>query len=164
MKHLLVFSFLFPLLTAAQGDCKLIRDVDPFTKLKTISTGFIPLDGASLTIDASKPEVDMLFSIKGANKCFTNNSTAAIYFVGTKVKQTQRNEGTMNCEGLFHFIFRNTALPQVLLRKLSTQLVDKIVFTGNDKAETVLVFTGEQQQQLKALAACIAQEAPTLLQ
>ncbi len=106
----------------------------------------------------------MLFSVKGADKCFSDMSSAALFFAGTKMKQTQRNNGTMNCEGLFHFIFRNTVTPPVLLRKLSTQKIDKIVFTGNDKVETIVTLTPEQQQVVMDLAACIARETPGLLQ
>lgn len=162
--RILLFFILIPMASKAQDSCTLIRQMDPYTKLKTISTGFIPLNGASITIDASKPEVDVLFSLKGQNKCFTDASTAAIYFVGTKVKLTERNDGTMNCEGLFHFIVRNTATPQVLLRKLATQKIEKILFTGNDKVETLIVFTPEQQEAVMKLAACINRDAPTLLQ
>jgi hypothetical protein len=144
--------------------CKLIHETDPYTKQRKISTGFIPLEGALFSIDANKQEIDMLFSVKGADKCFSDMSSAALFFAGTKMKQTQRNNGTMNCEGLFHFIFRNTVTPPVLLRKLSTQKIDKIVFTGNDKVETIVTLTPEQQQVVMDLAACIARETPGLLQ
>lgn len=150
--------------TANAQDCKLIRQTDPYTKLTTLSTGFIPLQGASLTIDASKPEIDFLFSLNGVNKCFTDGSMAAIFFAGTKMKLTQRNGGSMNCEGLFHFIFRNSATAPVLLRKFATQKVEKFVFTGNDKAETIVTLTAEQQELLMQLSSCMAKEAPTLLQ
>ena len=164
MNKLLFLALLFPFATYAQDSCKLIRQTDPYTKLNTISTGFIALEGGSITIDASKPEVDVFFAIKGGNKCFTNGSTAAVYFVGSKVKQSQRNDGSMNCEGLFHFIYRNTATPHFMLRKMSTQKVEKIVFTGNDKTETILTLTPEQQETLMALTACMVKTAPTLIQ
>ena len=163
MKFIYLLLLVLPV-TGLSQECKLIRQTDPYTKLKTISTGFVQLEGASINIDASKPEVDILFTIKGVNKCYTDASTAAIYFVGTKVKLTERNDGSMNCEGLFHFLLRNTATPQVLLRKMATMKIEKILFIGNDKTETLVTLTPEQQQTVMELAACISKEAPTLLQ
>lgn len=164
MKYLtLLFAFL-PVFAFSQQECQLIRETDPYTKQKTISTGFIDLQGASLTIDASKPEIDLLFTLKGLDKCFTDASTAAIFFEGTKTRQTQRNNGSMNCEGLFHFIFRNGTTAPLLLRKMATQKIQKIVFTGNDKLETVVTLDADQQLAVMTLTACIIKEAPTLLQ
>ncbi len=160
---LLLIIAIGPLMGRAQ-DCKLIRHTDPYTKLTTLSTGFIPLEGASLSIDASKQEMDLFFSVSGTDKCFTDASTAAVYFVGSKAKQTQRNNGSMNCEGLFHFIFRNTATPHFLLRRMATTAVEKIVFTGNNKTETIVTLTPEQQQSVMQLTACIIKEAPSLNQ
>jgi hypothetical protein len=159
----ILFLATFPLAAVAQ-DCKLRHQADVYTKEKTISTGFIPLDGASLSIDASKAEVDLLFNVAGADKCFTDASTAAIFFVGTRAKQTQRNGGSMNCEGLFHFIFRNGVTAPVLLRTFATKKIEKIVFTGNNKTETTVTLTPEQQQLVMDLSACMVKEAPTLLQ
>ena len=82
MKKLIFLVALFPVLAYSQDTCKLIRQTDPFTKLNTISTGFIKLQGGSLSIDATKPEIDMLFSVSGINKCFTDDATAAIFFCG----------------------------------------------------------------------------------
>lgn len=159
---LLALLFLFPVLLRAQ-DCKLNRDKDIYTHELKLSTGFIQLDGASLTIDATKPEVDMLFSIEGTDKCFTDASTANIFFEGTKMKFSQRNGGTMNCEGLFHFIFRNGNTYPMLLQKFSTLKIEKIVFVGNDKKETTITLTPPQQQQVMAFTACMLKEAPSLL-
>lgn len=163
MKFVLLLLLAMPLTLLAQ-DCKLIKETDPYTKERTISTGFIPLTSASLSIDARKAEVDLLFSVLGADRCFTDASTAAIFFVGSKVKQTQRNGGSMNCEGLFHIIFRNTATPAPFLRKMATQKIEKIVFTGTDKKEITITLDPDQQQVVMELAACIVKEAPTLLQ
>lgn len=172
MKYIFLLCLALPFLSSAQTapkdsvvkDCKLIRENDPYTKEKKISTGFIPLEGGQVNFDVTKAEVDILFSVRGADKCFSDASNAYIYFAGSKLKQTQRNNGSMNCEGLFHFIFRNTATPALLLRKLATMKVEKIVFTGNDKKETVVTLTEEQQQLLMDLAGCINREAATLLQ
>ena len=172
MKYIFLLCLALPVLASAQTapkdsavkDCKLIRETDPYTKEKKISSGFIPLEGGQINFDVSKAEVDILFSVRGADKCFSDASTASIFYVGSKLKQTQRNNGSMNCEGLFHFVFRNTATPALLLRKLATTKVEKIVFTGNDKKETVVTLTEEQQQLVMDLAACINREAALLLQ
>ena len=163
MKYCLPLFFLSLPFLAASQDCKLTSKTDVYTKQRTLSTGFIPLEGGSLTIDANKAEIDMLFTISGADKCFTDASTAAIFFAGSKLKQTQRNGGSMNCEGLFHFIFRNGVTAPALLRKLAAQKVEKIVFTGNDKKETIVTLTPEQQQTLSDLSACMVKEASSLL-
>lgn len=168
MRYILTLISFFPLFLAAQDTtatkCKLNRETDPFTKEIKISTGFIPMDGGSVTIDATKAEIDFLFSIEGADRCFDNNSTAFIFFEGTKLKLTARNGGSMNCEGLFHFIFRNNASLPALLTKMTTQKVNHIVFTGNNKKESTLNLSPADQQLFMVLAACLVNEAKTLIQ
>ncbi len=156
------FSLLFPLFLGAQ-DCKLIRETDPYTKETKISTGFIALKGGSVTIDADSKEVDFLFTIDGTDKCFDDNCMAVIFFEGTKQKMNGRNGGTMNCEGLFQFVFRNTTSTTTLLQRLSTQLVNHIVFTGNDKKETTVSLTPAEEQTFMAMITCIVNEAKTLI-
>lgn len=163
MKYSLLLLFLFPVLTQAQ-ECKLTRSMDPYTKLQTISTGFIPFEGGALTIDANKTDIDLLFSVAGADKCFSDNSTVVLFFEGGKQKQLQRNNGTMNCEGLFHVIFRNGKTTPGQLTRLSTKKVEKIVFTGNNKTVTTITLTPEQQQMVLDLVGCIIKEAPALVQ
>lgn len=161
-KFLLAFCFIVPLFLKAQ-DCKLNRETDPFTKETKISSGFIPLKNASVIIDATSSEIDFLFTLEGNDKCFDNNSTAAIFFEGTKVKMTNRNGGSMNCEGLFHFIFRNTNTQPSLLNKLATQKIDHIVFTGNNKKETIIAFNPKEQEAMMMLSNCLASEAKSLI-
>jgi hypothetical protein len=85
MKKLIILLFLSPLITSAQ-DCpqdaahKLNRETDPFTKEIKISTGFINFDGGSVTIDADSKEINFLFSIEGADRCFDNNSPVDVFF------------------------------------------------------------------------------------
>jgi len=162
MKYSIAVALLFPLYLGAQ-DCKLNRETDPYTKETRISTGFIFLDGGSVTIDADSKEIDVLFSIEGVDKCFDNNSMAAIFFEGVKTKMSSRNGGTMNCEGLFHFVFRNTASTTTLLQKLSTQKINHIVFTGNNKKETTVTLAPGEQQTFMALATCLVNEAKMLI-
>ena len=161
-KYSIVLALVFPVSLYAQ-DCKLTRETDPYTKETKLSTGFIFFDGGSVTIDADSKEIDVLFSIEGSDKCFDNNSMAAIFFEGIKTKMNSRNGGTMNCEGLFHFVFKNAASTTTLLQKLSTQKINHIVFTGNNKKESTVNLGPQEQEALMALATCLINEAKTLI-
>jgi hypothetical protein len=163
MRYIVIASLLFPFFSMAQ-DCKLDREEDPFTKEIKISTRFIPLDGGSVTIDATKAEIDFLFSIDGVDRCYDNNSTAFVFFEGTKLKLTARNGGSMNCEGLFHFIFRNTAALPSMLTKMTTQKVNHIVFKGNNNKEITVNLSPADQQLFMTLAACLVNESKNLIQ
>ncbi len=162
MKLLLLFAFFVSTAAAAQ-ECKLIKETDPYTKETLLSTGFIFVTGGSVTVDANSKEIDVLFSIAGADKCYDNNSTAVIYFEGSKVKTTLRNGGTMNCEGLFHFIFKNSSSTTTVLKKITTQKITHVVFTGNNKKETTLSISPQQQDALLLLANCLVTDAKTLI-
>lgn len=168
MKYILALVLLYPFISTAQDttaiNCRLNRETDPFTKEVKISTGFIPMDGGSVTIDATRAEIDFLFSIEGVDRCFDNNSTAFVFFEGTKLKLTARNGGSMNCEGLFHFIFRNTGSIPAMLTKMTTQKVNHIVFTGNNKKETTINLSPVDQQLFMTLAGCLVKEAQKLIQ
>jgi len=167
MKKILLLLMFAPLGLMAQDStavsCKLHSETDPFTKEIKLSTGFINLSGGSITIDATAPEVDLLFSVSGREVCFDNNSTAFIFFEGTKSKLTIRNGGTMNCEGLFHFIFKNTATTQNNLNRLGTQKINRIVFTTTSKTELTINIKPETQEQLMQHIHCIAEEAKKLI-
>ena len=158
----MVIGLLLPIFAAAQ-DCKLTKETDPYTKETKLSTGFIFLDGGSVTVDADTKEIDILFSIEGVDKCFDNNSTAFIFFDSVKTKLTVRNGGSMNCEGLFHFIYRNTPSTSTILQKIMTQKITKIVFTGNNKKETTVNLATKEQFTLMAQATCLVNEAKTLI-
>lgn len=162
MKIILLF-ILFYSASANGQECKLIKETDPYTKETLLSTGFIHVTGGSVTVDANSKEIDVLFSIAGADKCFDNNSTAVIYFEGSKVKTSLRNGGTMNCEGLFHFIFKNSINPTAVLKKITTQKITHIIFTGNNKKETTLTLSAEQQQALIQLSNCLVADAKSLI-
>lgn len=162
MKNILLFLLFSPLFAVSQ-DCKLITETDPFTKMTKLSSGFIFLDGGSVTIDADSKEIDILFSIEGADKCYDNNSQAFIFFEGVKTKLTSRNGGTMNCEGLFHFVFKNTASRPSLLQKIMTQKINHILFIGNNKKETTINISPDNQTIFIAQATCLVNEAKTLV-
>ncbi len=161
MKFFLILSFI-PIIGCSQ-DCKVNKETDPFTKETKLSTGFLPLREASVTIDADAKEIDVFFSLQGTDICFDNNGTVAIYFEGTKQKQTYRNGGTMNCEGLFHIIFRNTATPQTGIQKLTTIKVTSLLFTGNNKKETKVELNAEQQLLFMQIAGCLLTEAKAIV-
>ena len=168
MKRLTIIVLLLPFVALAQDStqkapCKLTRETDPYTRETKLSTGFIFFDGGSVTFDADGREIDVLFSIEGADKCFDNNSMAAVFFEGTKTKLSSRNGGTMNCEGLFHFIYKNTASTSSLLQKMTTQKITHIIFTGNNKKETRVEIGPNEQQAIIAQATCLVNEAKTLI-
>ena len=167
MKKILLLFLLSPMLSMAQDSteatCNLIRQTDPYTKGKTLSTGFINLDGGSVIIDANSTEIDIMFSISGVDKCYDNNSVAWIFFEGVKTKFTSRNGGTMNCEGLFHFIYKNTSSANTVLQKLMTMKTNRIVFTGNNKKETIINIKPGDQEKFMALLTCLVNEAKTLI-
>jgi hypothetical protein len=165
MKFQLLMTMLAPLFLAAQ-DCKLNKETDPYTKETKLSTGFIFLDGGSVTIDADSKDIDILFSIEGTDKCYDNNCNAEIFFEGIKSKTSTRNGGTMNCEGLFHFIFRNSkSAPTTLLQRMCTKKITHIIFTSNDKKQTKTTVTIalQEQETLMTLANCLVNEARALI-
>jgi hypothetical protein len=162
MKKIFLVFLLLPLRNLAQ-DCKLIRETDPFTKEVKLSTGFIQLEGGSVTFDADSKEIDFLFSIEGSDKCYDNNSTAYIFFENSKSKATNRNGGSMNCEGLFHFIFRNSTTNTSLLQRMTTTKITHIIFTGNNKKETTVTLGEPEQKIVMEMAACLVKEAKTLI-
>lgn len=158
-----ILAFLgFVSIVSAQ-DCQVKKSTDPYTKETRLSSGFIRLGDGSVTIDADAREIDLLFSLPGADRCYDNSSTAQVHFEGTKSKAVFRNGGTMNCEGLFHFIFRNSASTNYQLQKLMTQKISHIVFTGNNKKEHIVTFDTTQQQAFIDYANCVVQEGKGLV-
>jgi hypothetical protein len=162
MKFLAVIALFFPGMLFAQ-DCKLKKTTDPYTKEIKLSTGFIQLQGTSLSIDADSKEIDFLFSMDGKEKCFGDASTAVVFYEGTKQKGNFRNGGPVNCEGFFHIIFRNGPATPALLQKLITQKITSIVLTGNNKALTTITLSPEEQQMIMTRGDCLVKEAKTLV-
>jgi hypothetical protein len=162
MKFLIIIIFLSPLCLPAQ-DCKVKKTTDPYTKEVKLSTGFIRLTGANLSIDADSKEIDFFFLMDGKEKCFSDESMAVVFYEGTRMKGNFKNNGPVNCEGAFHIIFRNGTSAPALLQRLITQKIASIQFTGNNKAQTVLSLSPEEQQTLMARADCLIKEAKTLV-
>lgn len=148
---------------AVAQDCTINRETDLFTKETRLSSGFFDLSGASVTVDADKKEVDILFSFK-TNRCFDDGCTATIYFAGTKFKLLLRNAGTMNCEGLFHFIFRNAVAVNYQLKKLATAKISHIVFTDRDQKSIPVNLDEPMQLKFMQAVDCVSKEAVKLLQ
>jgi len=149
MKYLIAILLLFPLKSFTQDSCKLKKTQDPYTKELKFSTGFIPIGTARVSIQATKLEIDFLFSL-GDGICLDDKTTATVFYPGTKVKTNLKNSGTMNCDGLFHLNFKNQANPNSYLQNLFNKQVSSIKFIDNTKKETVIELTGEQQQTFKA--------------
>ncbi len=167
MKRILTILLLAPLFLPAQKDsavekeCKLVKETDPYTRETKVSSGFISLQGASLTIDADNKQIDFFFSVP--DKCFAAASTVFIYFEGSKTKTTYRNTGGMNCDGYFHFVFRNGITTPTVLKKLGSLKVANFIFTGTDNKATTVSLLPDQQQALMDITACITDEAQTLI-
>jgi hypothetical protein len=166
MKILLSLFFFLPLLSTAQDSCKLKKETDPFTHVTRITTGFIPFNtGAqkvSISVDATPTDIDFFIWITSDAKCFDDNSTVQINYVGDRLKANFKNTGSMNCEGAFHFTFRNTPATPSNLERLTSKQINSIKLTSG-KIVTDIVFTDQQRQQFMRMAACVVRDSKTLL-
>jgi hypothetical protein len=165
MKYVLLSIFLSPLFLSAQDatatGCKLVKETDPYTRETKLSSGFISLQGASLTIDADNKEIDFFFAVP--DKCFADASTVFIFFEGSKIKTTYRNSGSMNCDGYFHFVFKNGITTPTVLKKLASQKVANFIFTGTDGKATIVSLLPDQQKSLMEITACMIDESQALI-
>lgn len=160
MKFILPVVCLFPVLVQAQ-DCRISRETDPYTRETKLSSGFISLPNGSVSIDADSKEIDFFFVVP--DKCFNDASTVYIFFEGNKTRTTYRNAGSMNCDGYFHFTFRNSRTTTGVMQKLSSQKITQVIFTGTDKKETIISFLPDHQKVFMEAAACVVEEAKTLI-
>ena len=167
MKSLIITIFFLPLFAVAQDTCKLKKETDPFTHQTKITTGFksFSVDGLnlSITVDATSTEVDIFLWIKNDGKCFDDQSSIQVNYEGDKMKANFKNTGSMNCEGAFHFSFRNLANTPTHLERLSSKRINSFKLTGNNKAITDIAFNDEQKQQLSRMIGCVVREAKTLI-
>ncbi|MDQ6610238.1 MAG: hypothetical protein M3Y85_10500, partial [Bacteroidota bacterium] len=113
--------------------------------------------------DATPTEIDFFIWIKNDNKCFDLESTAQVIWEGERSKATFRNTGSMNCDGAFHFNFKNLPNTNAWLKKLSAKKVATIKLTGNNNVETIITLNEEQKIILQNMATCITAEGKTLL-
>lgn len=167
MKQFFLLIILLPLFSFAQ-ECTLSKSTDDFTNEKKISTGFVSFnEGKSkflLTITATSKEIDFFFSLANGVEgwCFDNSSTAIIQYAGTRLKATNRNTGSMNCQGLFHFTFRNVSTTPSALTRFTTHPIESFVFKGSGK-EYEFHLREEDRQKMMTLVECIIKESKTLL-
>ena len=164
MKKILFIAItLLPFMATAQ-DCQIKKETDQFTREPRLSTGFIPLQFSTLAIDADKKDFDFFFTHEGPDKCFDDQSTVVVMFEGSKQRNTFRNSGSMNCEGLFHFTVRNGPETPFAVKRFATIKVAQFIFTvNNNKKPITLTLTPTQQQTLMQAAGCIATEAQALV-
>jgi hypothetical protein len=167
MKKLFVLLFSLPLFSLAQDSCKLKRETDPFTHQVKISTGFVPFNanGGSfnLSIDATASDIDFFIWFKTDAKCFDESSAIQLNYEGDRLKANYKNTGSMNCEGAFHFNFRNSPSTSSPLQRLTDKKIASIKITGSNKTVTNIIFSDEQKQQLMRMAGCLVKEAKTLI-
>lgn len=166
MKNWFFLLLLLPAFSFAQ-DCKLKKNVDPFTHEVKLSTGFQNFTGngvtASISADATAKEIDFFVWIKGDNKCFDAESVANVVFDGERSRTMLRNAGSMNCEGAFHFVFKNTAMTASWLNRMATKKIANIKLVASDRKEIVLKFSEEQKDLFQSMANCMATEGKTLI-
>lgn len=159
--------FLFPVLLKAQDTCGLKKETDGFTHQTKISTGFMPFTASgiqlSISIDATPSEIDYFIWFNRDQKCFDDASTIQINFEGDRIKQNYRNSGSMNCEGAFHFTFKNTPNTPLNLQRLTDKMVSSFRITGTGKTITEIRFSPEQRALLMKMASCVVKEAKSLL-
>ena len=159
MKYCLVAVMLLPVLSWAQN-CKVKTTRDPYTKELKVSTWLFSFNAARASIEATKSDIDFMFEVE--SKCFDNASNAAVFFEGSRLKTNFKNTGTMNCDGLFHFTFRNTNPAPTALQNLGSKKVTSIRFKDNSGKETGVSLTPDQQQQFMDLVNCVINEAKKL--
>jgi len=160
MKKYLLLLLSAPLFSQAQ-DCAIRKERDPYTKEVKVSTGFIQIGQGKVNIEANAKEIDVFFAL-GSGLCFDDQSTLAVNFAGSRIKTNYRSGGTMNCEGFYHFIVRNTPETHYSLKKMIDNAVNTFTFTSG-KVVTTLTLTDEQREALQKGMACLTTEAKTLI-
>lgn len=175
MKYILTLFLSIPFISVAQDqpaavpECKIRKELDKFSQEPKLTTGFVSystgINKVLLSVDANSKEIDFFFALSPGNdgKCFDDQSTAVLTLEGERAKITYRNTGSMNCEGLFHFTFRNVVNTPTQLKKLSTKRITSIKFTGSDKKSYDLNFTGFEQQEIMDMVTCMILQSKSLL-
>ena len=163
MKYILFCICLLPFAVLAQ-DCNLKKGKDDITSKPTLSTGFIELQGNTLSIDINSKEIDFFFVLTSpAVKCLDEATEVTMVYEGGKQKQEFKNYGSMNCDGIFHIIFKNSAYTNSLLQRLAAKKIVSIQFTGSNPKPYIISMLPEQQQMLQATINCVIKEAKTVL-
>lgn len=165
MKYFLVLLLTVPSIAFAQN-CELKKETDKFTQQPKLSTGFIKFAGSgsrySLNMVADGKEIKLLFSF-GEGVCFDDQSTAVFLFDSSRTKSTQRNASSMNCEGIFTLVFRNSSVTPSALQKMTLAKISSVVITDNTKKKIQITLKDEEKQWLIEKAACLVKESKTLI-
>jgi hypothetical protein len=168
MKNICIaILFLLPFLVSAQDTCQLKKTTDPFTHQTKISSGFIPFTAngvqLSISVDATPTEIDFFLWFTKDQKCFDESSTIQLNFEGDRYRLNLRNAGSVNCQGAFHFSFKNSANTPPQLQRLLDKRVNSLRVTGPNKTITDVSFSEEQKAQLFRMANCVVRDSKTLL-
>jgi hypothetical protein len=168
MKNFLILlTFSLPFFSLAQDSCQLKKTTDAFTHQTKISTGFVSFaSGAmqlSISIDATSTDIDFFLWFTSDQKCFDDQSTIQVNFEGDRLKSNQRNTGSMNCEGAFHFTFRNTPVTNSQLQRFVNKKINSFHIVGTGKTVTDVNFSPEQKEVLMRMINCVVNESKTLL-
>jgi len=163
MKYILFCICLLPMALTAQ-DCNLKKGMDDITSKLNLSTGFIELQGNTLSIDISSKEIDFFFVLNNtAVKCLNEETELTVTYEGGKFKTEFKNSGSMNCDGIFHLIFKNSAYTNSQLQRLAAKKIISMQFSGSSPKPYVVSFTPEQQQMLQQTINCVIKESKTVL-
>jgi hypothetical protein len=160
MKYLLITVFFLPVVVFAQN-CALKKEKDQFTQQERLTTGFMTMNNSKMSITADDKELDFFISL-GSSACFDDASTLSIVFEDGRTKSNFRSSGSMNCEGLFHFVIRNTTTTNSNLQRLATKKVKTMTLT-HGKDVTSITPNESEQQLLVTATSCMATEAKTLI-
>ena len=167
MKHILIILVALPCFGFTQDSCKLKKQSDAFTKQTRISTGFVPfvVDGnqINISVDATSSEIDFFCWFKNDTRCFDDQSTLQVNYEGDRLKANYKNTGSMNCEGAFHFTFRNSETTPSNLARFTDKKISSLKFTSTDKKTTEIKFTEEQKQLLQRMVSCVVKESKSLI-
>lgn len=164
MKYLLFCLLLLPAALLGQ-DCNFKKGQDEITSKPTLSTGFIDLQGNTLSIDINSKEIDFFFVLTGpAVRCLDEETEIVMVYEGGKLKQQFKNYGSMNCDGIFHLIFKNSAYTNSQLQRLAAKKIVSIQFTLNNNPKPFIIsLLPEQQTSLQNTIGCVIKEAKTVL-
>jgi hypothetical protein len=161
MRYLIAFVLCLPLFSSAQ-DCTIKKEVDPFSRQQRLTTGFIKLGSISASIVADAKELKLLFSL-GEEQCFTDTSTAHVFFEGKKTRTIYKNGTSMNCDGIFTFTYRNTASTPSALQKLTTDKIASITFTTSSGKAILVDLSDVEKEFFRKAAGCLVTESKTLI-
>jgi len=84
-------------------------------------------------------------------------------YEGGKLKQQFKNYGSMNCDGIFHLIFKNSAYTNSQLQRMTAKKIVSIQFTSGTQKPFIISLLPDQQLSMQNTIACVIKEAKTVL-